>query len=133
MCIKSSHSTSPPPLGLDLQHMEVSGLGVKSELQLQAYTTATETPDLSCIWDLCHSLWQPWVLNPLSKVRDWTQILTDTMSGSQPAEPQWELHIVHLKVTKCYMFIMSQCSRKGKAREIKGKKASFTTFGKYCT
>ena len=32
--------------------MEVPGLGVGSELQLPAYTTATATPDLSCICDL---------------------------------------------------------------------------------
>ena len=34
------------------QHMEVPGLGVKSDLQLPAYATATATPDLSCICDL---------------------------------------------------------------------------------
>ena len=32
-----------------LQHMEVLRLGVKLELQLPACTTATATPDLSCI------------------------------------------------------------------------------------
>ena len=32
-------------LGAHLQHMEVPGLGAESELQLQAYTTATATPD----------------------------------------------------------------------------------------
>ena len=31
---------------LHLQHMEVSGLGVKSELKLQAFTTATAMPNL---------------------------------------------------------------------------------------
>ena len=36
-------------LGLHLWHMEVPRLGVKSELQLPAYTTATATPDLSCV------------------------------------------------------------------------------------
>ena len=69
-------------LGLHLQHMEISSLGVKSELQLPAYATATETPDPSCIHDLCHSSWQHQILNPLSKARDWTPILKDTMSGS---------------------------------------------------
>ena len=34
-------------LGSHLWHMEVPRLGVKSELQLPAYTTATATPDLS--------------------------------------------------------------------------------------
>ena len=41
-----------------LQHVEVSGLGVKSELQLQAYTTATTMPDPSHFCNLCHNLQQ---------------------------------------------------------------------------
>ena len=46
--------------------MKVPTLGVESELQLQAYTTAmaTATPDLSCICYLCHNLQQHWILNP---------------------------------------------------------------------
>ena len=40
---------------------------------------------------LRHSLGQCRILNPLSEARDRTYILTDTMSGSQPAEPQPEL------------------------------------------
>ena len=39
-------------LGLQLKHMEVSRLGVESELQLLVYTTATATPEVSCICDL---------------------------------------------------------------------------------
>ena len=39
-------------LGLNLQHMEVPRLGVKSELQLLAYTTAIATPDPSGVCDL---------------------------------------------------------------------------------
>ena len=35
-----------------MQHMEVPRLGVESELQLPASTTATATPDLSRICDL---------------------------------------------------------------------------------
>ena len=67
---------------LEPQHMEVPGLGVESELQLPTYTTATATPDPSCICDLHCSLWQRRILNPQSKARDRTQILTDMMSGS---------------------------------------------------
>ena len=52
--------------------------GVKSELQLPAYTTATATPDLSCVCDLQRSLGQRWILNPLSEARDQTPILMDT-------------------------------------------------------
>ena len=42
-------------LGLHLQHKEVPRLGVKSELQLLVYTTATAAPDLSLICHLHHS------------------------------------------------------------------------------
>ena len=65
-------------LGPHLQHMEVPRLGVKSELQLPAYTTATATRDLSHVCDLRHSSWQCWILNPRSKARDQTCVLMDT-------------------------------------------------------
>ena len=48
--------------------MEVPRLGAESELQLQAYTTAMASQ----------------ILNPLSKARDWTPILTETMLGPKP-------------------------------------------------
>ena len=50
-------------------------LEVKWELQLPAYTTATTTPDPSCVCDLHHSSWQRRILNPLSKDRDWIRVL----------------------------------------------------------
>ena len=68
-------------LGLHLWHMEVPRLGIKSELQLLAYTTAIATWDLShvCdlshICDLSHSSDQHWILNPLIEARDRTYIL----------------------------------------------------------
>ena len=65
-------------LGPHLQQMEVPRLGVELELQLPAYGTVTATPDLSCACDLCCSLQQHWILNPLSKARDRTRILMDT-------------------------------------------------------
>ena len=65
-------------LRLYLWHMEVPRLGVKSELQLQAYTTTTAIPDLSCICDLCHSLRQCQFLNPLNEARDPTHLFMDT-------------------------------------------------------
>ena len=61
--------------------MEVPRLRVELELQLVAYTTATATPDPSHVCDLHHSSQQRRILNPLSKVRDRTRILTETMSG----------------------------------------------------
>ena len=57
--------------------MGVPRPGVKSELQLLAYTTATAMLDPSCVWDLHHSLQQRGILNPLSEARDQTYILMD--------------------------------------------------------
>ena len=64
--------------------MEVPRLGVESELQLPAYTTATATVTLdpSHVCDLCCSLQH--ILNPLRKARDWICILMDIISGSNP-------------------------------------------------
>ena len=58
--------------------MKVPRLGVESELQLPACTTATATWDLSYICDLRCSLQQQWILNPLSEAKDLTCILMDT-------------------------------------------------------
>ena len=49
--------------------MEVLRLGVKSELQLQAYSTAMATQDLSSICDLHPSSQQHRILNPVSEAR----------------------------------------------------------------
>ena len=65
-------------LGPHPQHGEVPRLGVELELQLPAYVTGTATQDLSCICDPHHSSWWRWILNPLSKARDWTRVLMDT-------------------------------------------------------
>ena len=64
-------------LGLHPWHMEVSRLGVESELQLPPYTTATATatPDLSRICNLHHSSRQRRILNALSKASDRTSNL----------------------------------------------------------
>ena len=56
-------------LGLHLPYGS-SQARVKSELQLQVYTTATATPDLSPTCDLYHGLQQCRILNPLSEARD---------------------------------------------------------------
>ena len=57
---------------------EVPRLGVKLEVQLSAYTTATATQDLSHFCDLYHSSQQRRILNTLSEARDWTHVLMDT-------------------------------------------------------
>ena len=57
--------------------MEVPRPGVKLELQLLAYATATAMSDPSHICNLYHSSRQCWILNPLSKARDPTHVLMD--------------------------------------------------------
>ena len=59
------------------QHVEVPRLGVKSELWLPAYATATAMWDPSCVCNLHHSLQQLWILNPLNEARDRTLNLMD--------------------------------------------------------
>ena len=65
-------------LGPHPQHKESPSLGVESELQLLAYSTATAMPDPSHVCDLHHSSGQCRPPNPLSKARDQTRNLTDT-------------------------------------------------------
>ena len=57
--------------------MEVLRLGVESELQLPAYSTATAMQDLSHVYNLQHSSWQCQILNPLSEARDQTCVLVE--------------------------------------------------------
>ena len=57
--------------------MEVPRLGVKAELELPAYTTATATQDPSHICNLHHSSQQHWILNSLSEARHGTLVLMD--------------------------------------------------------
>ena len=76
--------------------MTVPRLGVQSQLQLPAYTTATATLDLSHIFDLSGSLQQSQILNPLSDSRDQTHILRETVLVSKPAEPEEEFPISFL-------------------------------------
>ena len=59
-----------------------SQAGVEMELQLPAYTTAMAILDLSFICQLCCSLQQRHMLNPLREVRDRSRILKDIMWGS---------------------------------------------------
>ena len=58
--------------------MKVPRLGVESELQLPACSTATATWDLRYVCDLHCSSWQRQILNPLSEAGDGTGILMDT-------------------------------------------------------
>ena len=57
--------------------MEVPRLGVESELQLPAYTTAITTQDPSHICNLHHSSQQYQIPDPLREARDLIHILMD--------------------------------------------------------
>ena len=78
--------------GPHLWHMKVLRLAVESELQLEAYTTATAMWDPSLICDPHHSSQQIWIPDPLSKARDQTAcswILVRIISNA----PQQELPV----------------------------------------
>ena len=60
--------------------MEIPWPEVKSELRLPTDTTAMATLDLSCIYDLHHSLQQRQILT-LNEAMDGTCILTETTLG----------------------------------------------------
>ena len=62
-------------LGKHLWHMEVPRLGIKLELQLPVYTTATATRDPCHVCDLHYSSQQYWILNPPSEAGDQTRVL----------------------------------------------------------
>ena len=88
-------------LGPHLQHMEVRRLGVNSELQLPAYTTATAMQDLSHICDLHHSSRQCQILNRLSEARDQIRILMDA---------SWVNHRATTRTPQVSYFSMHQFS-----------------------
>ena len=79
----------PPP-----GHMEISRLGVKLELQLQAYATAIALWDPSHVCDLHHSSQQSWILNPLNKDQDRTQVLMDTSQVCFHCGIMWTLRMI---------------------------------------
>ena len=69
----------PPPPHTLPQHMEVPRLGVESEVQLPAYTTATATATQNLHLP---PMLQLWIFNPLSEASNQIHILRVTMLGS---------------------------------------------------
>ena len=69
--------------------MEVPRLGVKSELQLLAYATASAMQDPSGVCDLHHSSWQRQIPDPLNEARNQTRILWILVRFVSTV-PQWE-------------------------------------------
>ena len=83
-------------LGLYTQHMELSRLGVESELQLLTYATATATPDLSCIFNLQARSLTHRVGPEMEPEYSWTLVRFIT------TKPQWEL--LKLKIDWIFFF-----------------------------
>ena len=83
-----------------LRLLEVPRLEVKLELLL-AYITATAIWNLSCICNPLHSLWQCWILNPLSKARNQTCILRDISQVLNPLRQECEL----LPPFSCFWYV----------------------------
>ena len=90
----------------------VPRLGVKSELQLLAYATATATQDPSRLCDLHHSSRQCQILNPVSEARDRTCILMDTSlicfhcatTGTPYCSNSYlEIILLYLPLCKCHV------------------------------
>ena len=109
-------------LGLRSWHIQLPRLGVKLVLQLWAYDTATATQDPSCVCNLNQSSWQCWIPNPLSKVRDQTRILTDTIqihfhcAAKGALSPCYfmlhfsDMHLnLHVKLTFCSFIFQIVC------------------------
>ena len=87
-------------LGPHSWHTEAPKLGVKLELQLLAYATATAMPDPSHVWDLHHSTPQCQILNPL-KGQGQNPRPHGYQSGSLTTEPRQELQeCVFFKIQK---------------------------------
>ena len=76
--------------------MDVLRQGVELELQLGP----TPQPPQHGIRDttVTYAAACSHIFNPLSEAREQTHILTETMLGPLPTEPQWDLLIIYLLV-----------------------------------
>ena len=87
-------------LGPHPRQMEVPRLGVRSELQLPACTTATAVQDASRVCALHHSSRQRRILNPRSEVRDQAHSVVVPSwirfhSGTPWMTPLYEIYLGH--------------------------------------
>ena len=99
--------------------MEVPILGVKSELQLLAYATATAMQDPRCIYNLHCSSWQCQILNPLARPGIKPMSLW-ILVGFIATKQQWELPCIFLN--ESFIWIMP---RSGTARSYGSSTFSF--------
>ena len=90
--------------------MEVPRLGVKSELRLPAYTTATAMQALSHVCDLHQSSQQRWILNPLSKATSsWilVRFISAAPQGELPRSTlSWWMYTIIYSITLCLIYIL---------------------------
>ena len=99
-------------LGLHLRHKEAPRLGVESELQLLAHTTATAMQDPRSSCDLHHSSWQCQIPSPLSEARDPTLLLMDAgqilnlLSHIENSLVLFLIHLLMLNLTKMHLIII---------------------------
>ena len=92
-------------LGPHLQHMEGTRLGVELELQLPVYTTATATPDPSCICELHHSSRQCQILSQTHWARPGTEPTSSwVLGGFISATPQREFQVSGILSVELDMF-----------------------------
>ena len=103
-------------LGLNLQYMEVPRLGVKSELQLRIYATATAMQNPSCACHLHNSSRQCWILNPLREARNQTRNLMVTSQIHFPCATMGTLNL-HL-TTEAITIHSLLISQRGIFKEI---------------
>ena len=72
----------PPPffcfLGSHPRHMEVPRLGLHRSCSCQPISQPRQCQIWALVWDLYHSSWPRWFLDPLRKAGDRTCILMDT-------------------------------------------------------
>ena len=91
--------------------MNVPRLGVKSELQLPAYTSAIATTDPSLVCKLHHSSWQCQILNPLRPVIE--PVTSWILVGFVTTEPQWELPLLKTFFEDIYLVLsIKSCTKR---------------------
>ena len=96
-------------LGPHLRHMEFPRIGVQSELQLPAYTTAIAVWDPIRVCDLHHNSWQCQIPNPLGKTRDQTFIHMGTSQIHFPCTMMGTLSMfITVFASSCWHSICSQ-------------------------
>ena len=93
--------------------MEVLRPGVRLELQLPAYVTATAMQDLSRICYLYHCSQQCQILNPLSEARYWTCVLMDISQIHYRWATMWTpadfLYNHSLAFDQCLLLLFVNC------------------------